>query len=230
MTLPEPRLENFSALAPESVLLGRLLGVTTPNRLRQDLSALLAPEEVDAALRKLIERGDIVGDEPIKMTRQGVYAAKCLLGSEDVETWSQTRSRRLPLLTLGLRPSHPETLRKYGHAEHLKPAIIAVAYGLPARAMTSTKALCSELVWRLLRHGLPRIVGNGPFPDIESFGLVERTLLAAFAGVKSETQFEIVTALAAKALALKNPSIAEMRDRLIRIGVERSVAARRARR
>jgi hypothetical protein len=199
------------------------------SRLRQELSALLAPEEIYATLCRLTERGDIAGGGAVRMTRQGAYAAKGVLGSEDVETWSQTQSRRLPLLTLGLRPSNSETVRKFGHAEQLKPAIIAVAYGLPARAMTSTKILCSELVWRLLRTGLPRIVGSGPFPDIETFGLVERTMLAGLAGVKSETQFEIIAALAAKALALHNPSIAAMRDRLIRIGVERNSVRRRVR-
>jgi hypothetical protein len=234
MALPEPSLENFSALAPEWIVLARLFGAKglsmASNGLRQELSVLLAPDELDAAFHGLTERGDISGGDSVKITRQGAYAAKGMLGSEDVETWPQTLSRRLPLLTLGLRPSNPETVRKFGQAEHLKPAIIAVAYGLPARAMTNTKVLCSELVWRLLRNGLPRIIGNGPFPDIDSFGPVERTLLAGLAGVRSETQFEIVTALAAKVLALRNPSVAEMRDRLIRIGVERSVAGHRARR
>ena len=223
---PRASLANFSACKPELVVLARLIGapgeLLPRPALRQDLDGLLTTGELSSTLDVLAERRDIKRDRSIQLTRQGSHKVRAALGSDRIENWSRTRATRLPLLTLGLDPSNPAVRRRFARAECLKAATISVAYALSPHSISSTRAVCSDLVWRLVGVLFPHITGNAPHPKLEKFGPVERALLCGLANAKHETLFDIVNEIASAAVGLESASITELRERLIRIGVERA--------
>jgi hypothetical protein len=88
--------------------------------------------------------------------------------------------------------------------------------------MHSTNAVATELIWQLLRQGMPGVVGKGPFPALQKLGTIERTLLAGFAGIKAKTLPEAINGVAALALGLEKVSADTLREQLIKIGVSRA--------
>jgi hypothetical protein len=229
-TTRDAAFAKFSACKPELVVLARLVGAPgqslAQEALSQDLAGLLTSEALAATIDALVENGDISLGENVELTRQGGYAVKLALGAERIENWTRTKATKLPLLALGLDPSDPGIRRKFARPDCLKAAIIAVAYDLTPQSMTSTRAACSELVWRLVGSLFPQTMGNVPAQRLERFGPVERTLLSGLVGAKYETLFETVNAIASVAVGLENASIAGLRQRLIRIGTERAAHAR----
>ncbi len=219
---PKPDLARFTAVKPEMVTLAYLacqkqgLSLAT---LQQRLKQLVPATRVDAAVSMLIERGEVRLERTLLLTSKGQQEAKRVLGGDAGQPWEVIKARRLTLLALGFDPDASEVRKRYAKADALKAAAIAVAFGLPEASKASVKAVSSELVWQLLRVGLPDVVGRGPFPEIEKPAVVERVLLSGLAGAKAKSVPEAINSLTASALGLAKIDNDILRDRLVVIGV-----------
>ncbi|MFZ4072007.1 MAG: hypothetical protein ACOYJ6_18145 [Caulobacterales bacterium] len=224
-TLPTPDLARFTAVGSELVTLAYLhsqrqgLSLAT---LQQRLKRLVPAKAVDAAVSELISKDTARSEKSVALTPKGHQEAMRVLGTDASEPWDVIRARRLPLVALGLDPDQVDVKRRYAKADSLKAAAIAVAFGLPREAMTSVRAVTSEIVWQILRSGLAELVGRGPFPEIEKAGVVERTLLAGLAGATAKSLPEAINALAKKALGVPKIDADILRERLVVVGVSLS--------
>lgn len=171
-TIPRASFAKFSACRPDLVVLARLIGAAEQSLslqvLRQNLSGLLTFNELAAVLDTLATKGDVSQGLEIEITRQGASAVKLALGSERIENWARTKATRLPLLALGLDPANIDVRRKFARADCLKAAVIAVSYDLSPQSMASTRAVCSELVWRLVGSLFPRSQATRPARGLTS--------------------------------------------------------------
>lgn len=240
LTLPKSDLARFSPIAPElltrSYLSCQRQGLSLA-LLQKRLQKFSSAATVDAAVASLIELGEVSLDGRVTLTPKGTKTAIDQLGSDASQKWQGLKDAtkkwealcklRFPLLALGLDPDQADTRRRYTKAEAMKAAAIAVAFGLPKDAMVSLRAATSELVWQLIRGALPDVVGKGPFPFIEEPGLVERTLLSGFAGVKAKSMPQAMDGVAARALGVDKIDADTLRTRLVQIGVSQHPAGTR---
>ncbi len=231
--LPNPDISRYSPISPEIVTLAYIgsakQGMSLAT-LQGRLKKLVSPSDVDAVVCSFLQRGEATLEKTVSLTSKGKDAAKKALRRDAGETWEVIKARRLPLIAVGLDPDDAETRRKFAKFDALKAAAIAVAFGLPKETMASPKAVGGELVWRLLRSGLPEVVGKGPFPVIEKPAIVERVLLSGLAGVRARAFPEAMSALAAAAVGVEKFDAGALRERLIQIGVERATSGTSGRR
>lgn len=225
INLPRPDLSRFSPISPEIVVRSYLVrqakGISLAT-LQNRLKTIVSENIVDEIVADLIERNEISGEKTLQLTSTGRDTATKMLGLDAKEKWDVIKAKRLPLMALGLDPDDPQIRKKFNTAERLKAAALAVAFNLPKEMMSNLKASLSEIVWLILRGGLPDIVGRGPFPTIDKPGPVERTLIAGLAGTSAKTIPEAADKLAAKAIGAEETGTDALRDRLIAIGIELS--------
>jgi hypothetical protein len=227
MTMDLLRLDisRFYPISPELVVRAYLacqkqgISLTT---LQDRLKALVAETTVDATVASLIESDEISGEKTLKLTSTGKVSAAKLLGQDAKGNWETIKSKRLPLMALGLDPDDPNVRKKFKTADTLKAATFMIVFGLPKEVASNLKAALSEIVWLILRGGLPDVVGRGPFPTIDKPGHVERTLIAGLAGANAKTITEATDKLIAKAISAEKTGIEALRERLIAIGIEQA--------
>jgi hypothetical protein len=217
-------LSRFAPISAEVVTLS-YLGTTrqfmVPSKLKSNLSAVVAPDSFDAALASLIASGKIVVEKTVKLTKAGADEAKRVLGRDAGGKWKKAW-KRLPLMVLGLNPDDAITRRKFAKADSLTAGAIAISFALPSENMSSKNAVCSELIWRVLKQAAPEVVGKGPFPVIDKLGTVDRVILAGIANVSARTLPDAVNGLTAAAVGLEKVNTDALRRRLICIGIERA--------
>jgi hypothetical protein len=228
MTLerPYPDASRFSPVSPEVIVqayMARLTQAISLSTLQSRLRALLSATLVDKAVSILIERGEVSAEQQmLHLTPAGKASGEKMLGRDANEKWDGIKSKRLPLVALGLNPDDPGIRQKLKTSDAIKAAVITVAFALPKETMSNLKAVRSEVVWRVLRAGIPDLVGKGPFPIVEKPGPVERVLLAGLAGTGAKSVTEATDSLVARAVGLQKTNSEALRERLIAIGVERS--------
>jgi hypothetical protein len=203
--------------------MARLTQAISLSTLQSRLRALLSATLVDKTVSTLIERGEVSAEQQmLRLTSPGKTAASKILGRDANEKWDAIKSKRLPLIALGLNPDDPGIRQKFRTSDTIKAAVITVAFALPKETMANLKAVRSEVVWRILRAGIPDLVGKGPFPIVEKPGPVERVLLAGLAGTGARNVTEATDGLVAHAVGLQKTNSETLRERLIAIGAERS--------
>jgi hypothetical protein len=217
-----PDIARFSPLSLEDFTLAYLAAARralSAATLKARLRAYADPAAVETTLANLIVGAKAAAEKTVLMTRTGKDAAKCVLGRDVNATWERLYNTRFPLVVLGLDPDDSDIRLKFSKADALTSAAIAVAFGLGSEDRTNKTAVCGELVWRLLRSGLPDVVGKGPFPPIDKLGTVERVLLAGLAKTRGNTINEAVGGLRALAVGLPRCDASALRKQLIRIGL-----------
>ncbi len=223
--LPRPDISRFSPVSADVVALS-YLGLArrplTPSTLKTRLNAFLRADAVDAMLKSFAADGKIAIEKAITLTKEGRNEAKQVLGRDVDVDWEKVWRQRLPLKVLGLNPDEPNTRRKFATADALTAASIAVSFALPSESMASKNAVCSELVWRILKETLADVVGKGPFPAIDKLGTVERVVIAGLANVPARSVTEAISGLTAAAVGFKYGDADGLRKQLIRIGVQRA--------
>jgi hypothetical protein len=155
------------------------------------------------------------------LSQTGKGAAKSVLGRDADAKWEFLYEHRFPLLVLGLDPDHPDIRRKFARGDAFTAATIAVAFELKTAEISSKTAVCGQLVWRLLRTGLPDIVGKGPYPHIDKLRTVELVLLAGLAKTRGNKVNDVIGGLRALAVGLTKCDASGLRKQLIRIGLQR---------
>lgn len=223
LEIPQPDRGRFSPVCPELVVLAcvaRSKQAMALTRLQDVLRTCLTASLVAEAVAVLVEGGEIAEGPTLRLTPEGETAASKALGRDANETWHNIKAKRLPLLALGLDADNTDLRRKFSRHGALKAATIAVAFGLPKEMIASPKAVCSEIVWRLLRNAVPGVVGKGPFPTIQKPGPVERAVLGGIAGIRAKSITQATDALTAQAVGLEKASAEVLRSQLIAIGVE----------
>jgi hypothetical protein len=225
--LPKPDISRFSSLSAEVVTiayLSRAKGAVTAGALKARLSAFVGPQSVDAAVSTFLAEGRATDPKSIILTEKGKEAAKKALGADASEDWEKIWKRRLPLIVLGLDPDNSDSRKKFAKSDALTAASIAVSFGLQNGNIASRSAICTELVWRILRAALPEVIGKGPFPAIAKPATVERVLLAGLANVRARNMAGVLSGLAAAAVGLKECDADTLRKQLIRIGLSRAAS------
>lgn len=220
-TLIQPVLSRFSPIQPELVVQAYLSGAKKEYSLPQlqnGLKALLSADAVDKAAATLIELGK-ASLERNKVLLTPAGKASALQVPKANEEWETIRSRILPLIALGVNLNDTAACQKLAKSDALVAAAITVAFGLPKEIMASINAVRSEIIWRVLREALPKVIGKGPFPSILKPGVVERTLLAGVAGVNANSILEATNALAAYAIGAEKNGVDALRRRLVQIGI-----------
>jgi hypothetical protein len=222
--LPKSDISRFSRIDADFVVQAFLFitrqGVSL-TQLKSRLSSILNDENVTSIVARLVASKKIVRDDgKIRLAGPSDKIARTALGREVGKSWEEFRLRRLPTLALGLNPDNAEARRKLGRADVLRAAIICIGFNLPKDNFLSLIGVRSELVWRVLRDGLPEVVGKGPFPPIDKSNIVDRTILAGLAGIHAKTINEAVAGLAAKVINAKETDIDSLRRRLIQLALE----------
>jgi hypothetical protein len=225
MTMDEmrPDITRFSSISLEDLTLAYLAAARraiSPVTLKTRLRAFADPAALETSLAKLVDGGKAAVEKSVVLTKTGKDIAKGIMGRDVNVSWEPLHSRRFPLLVLGLNPDDSEVRHKFGRPDALTSAAIAVAFGLRTDDITSKTAVCSELVWRLLRSALPNVVGKGPFPPIAKLGTVERVMLAGLAKTRGNTVNEAIAGLRAVAVGLPKCDASGLRQQLIRIGLQ----------
>ena len=219
--IPKPDLERFYSVPAEAVILSYLSRPMALQSLQKNLRPLMSAELVKDAISELIAKGEIADEKTLRVTPAGRQTALKILGRDADEKWENIKSKRLPLVALGLNPDDSDVRSKFSGADTLKTATIAVAFGLPKQMVGARKAVLSEIVWQLLKSTAPSVVGKGPFPIIEKLGVVERAILGGLAGIRPKSIPQAIDALAARAIGLEKTGADALRIRLIAIGVAR---------
>ena len=219
--IPKPDLERFYSVPAEAVILSYLSRPMALQSLQKNLRPLMSAELVKDAISELIAKGEIADEKTLRVTPAGRQTALKILGRDADEKWENIKSKRLPLVALGLNPDNSDVRSKFSGADTLKTATIAVAFGLPKQMVGARKAVLSEIVWQLLKSTAPSVVGKGPFPIIEKLGVVERAILGGLAGIRPKSIPQAIDALAARAIGLEKTGADALRIRLVAIGVAR---------
>lgn len=222
INLPRPDLSRFSPISPEIVVRSCINKGISLVELQTRLKSFLTDTSIDAVIADLIERNEISAEKTIAFTSVGKVSTAELLGCDANKDWNTIKTKRLPLIALGLNPDDSDIITKYKTHYAIFAATLAVAFGLPKETMSDQNAVRSEIVWLVLRGGLPDIVGQGPFPVIDNPGPVERTLIAGLAGARAKSITEATGKLIAKAIGVEKTGVGAVRDRLIAIGIELS--------
>jgi hypothetical protein len=223
--IPQPKLERFSAIPAATVMLAYLSRVSKPialGSLRTNFRLLLTEEVVQQVVAALVAKGEVAEGKVLSLTPAGRKAALNGLGRDANATWDYIKTKRLPLLALGLDADDPDVRRRFANADALKAAAIAVAFGLPKQAMEGRSAIVSEIVWQVLRSTASGVIGKGPFPTIDKPGVTERVILSGLAAVQAKSIPKAVDALAARAVGLEKTGSEALRSRLVVVGLERS--------
>jgi hypothetical protein len=225
-SLPQLDILRFSPIHPETIVQYYLFcskRALSLSAVQTYLRGFLSATAIDKAVSAMIARGEVVIEQKnLILTPEGKASASKNLGRDANEKWDAIKTKRLPLIALGLNLDDPDVRKKFARPDAVKAAAIAVSFALPTEMMARLKEVQSEIVWRVVRAGLSELVGKGPFPAIEKPGPVERTLLAGLAGVQAKSITDAVNSIAARAVGLEKANIAALRERLIVIGVERS--------
>ncbi len=225
---PTADTARFGLISPELVVKAYLAcqkkGVAL-GAVQKGLRAYLHADAVDKALAQLIEHGEVSSEKTVTLLG-GKSAASSILGRDAGADWDAIRKKRLPLIALGFNPDDGETRRRFSPPTSIKAAAIAVGFGLPREIANDLKAVRSEFVWRVLRAGLPDIVGKGPFPVIEKPGKVERALICGVLRVAAKTIVQATDALAARAVGLDKGNLDVVKERLVATAANRVAAAK----
>jgi hypothetical protein len=223
--MPRPDISRFFPISLELIALaylGQAKRVLSASTLKSRLSAFADSELIEKALATLIEEGKVTVEKTIVLTKQGREQSKKALGRDVNQDWEKIWQRRLPLIVLGLDPDDPETRQRFAKPDSLISAAIAISFALSTDRMASKAAVCSELVWRILKVALPEVVGKGPLPVIERLGTTERVVLAGLANVRARTVNEAISGLCGAAVGVEKCDADRLRRELIRIGVHRA--------
>jgi hypothetical protein len=223
--LPRSDITRFSRIEPEFIVKA-YLSCTTQKvsmiQLKRRLSTLLSVDTVAALVARLISSGQIIRDgNNLQLAHEGQKATRAALGIDAGKPWDSVRIGRLPVVALGVDPDNIETRRKLARADILGAAIVCVGYDLPKNNLLSPTGVRSELVWRILRAGVPDVIGQGPFPLIEKPNAVDRTIVAGLAGVRAKTISGAVAALAAKTINAERSKSDVLRRQLIRLALKK---------
>jgi hypothetical protein len=224
--IPRPDIARFSPISLDDFTLASLGAAhraVSSATLKARLRAFTDPAAIENSLAALAAGGKATTGKTIVLTNTGKDAAKSVLGRDVNATWESLYSQRFPLLVLGLDPDNSDIRHKFGKAEALTFAAIAVSFNLGTEDVFNKTGVCSELVWRLLRSALPGIIGKGPFPPISRLGNVERALLAGLSKTRGNTVIEAIGGLRALAVGLPHCNPKELRKQLIRIGLLRGL-------
>ena len=218
---PKADTAQFGLISPGAVVKAYLVcqkkGIAL-GAVQKDLRPYLHAEAVDQALGELIERGEVSSEKTMTLLG-GKSAASSILGRDAGADWDAIKKKRLPLIALGFNPDDGETRRRFSPPTSIKAAVIAIGFGLPREIASDLKAVRSEFVWRILRAGLPDIIGKGPFPVIEKPGKIERTLICGVLGVAAKTIVQATNALAARAVGLDKGNLDVVKERLVATAV-----------
>jgi hypothetical protein len=225
-TLPRPDVSRFAPISADRMVVAYLTYQKAPvtlKQLRRGLKGWLTEGDIEGALETLAGNGRVRVNDKIEISQIGKDEGNRVIGVDVGSKWEKLLPQRFVLLALGLNPDDGQVRRKFAKWDAQQAAVIAVSFGLPRKEMTNTKAVCAELVWRILKAGLSELVGGGPFPPIDKLGAVERVLLAGLAeGRPVRTIPQAISALAAAAVDIKECNADSLRRRLIAIAVQRA--------
>jgi hypothetical protein len=228
-SVPKTDLARFTAIDP-SLIVQAYLSTSKQRlslaKLQSNLKSLIGAEKISGAHQQLTANGFIVEERSsLQVSQEGAERIRRTLGRDADQSWDKFLAFRFPALALGLDPNDPAVRRGLRSRGVLQAAIVGVAYGLPKDRLRSTKAVRSELVWRVLRAALPEIVGNRAFPIIDKSNAIDTIIFNGLAGVRAKTIDQATTALAAKILGVRGTKIENLRRQLIKIGARQPDSA-----